>query len=153
MELALVGPFFFFMIMFILTIALDLYAQVLLDDSVRNAVRQVQNGAITSGGAFKTAVCNEFGFISNSCQNSLQYDVQGAATFAAITPATLNADGTLSSAANFSGIAATGNGAPVFVLAQVAFLVPFKFINIANGIVTQNGTPSLYSTNAVAMEF
>jgi hypothetical protein len=147
------------MIMFIFTIALDLFAQVVLDDAVRNAVRQVQIGAITSGTAFKTAVCSEFTYISGSCQNALQYDVQGASSFGSMSPATLNSNGILSASGgstpitNFSGVLPTASGAPVFILAQVAFLVPFKFINVANGVVAQNGTPSLYSAVAVAAEF
>jgi len=153
LELAMVGPAFFFMIMLILTISLDLFAQVLLDDSVRNAVREVQTGKVTNGGQFASAVCGEFGAVASTCMTALQYDVQGGTQFSSITPATLAASGTLSTAANFSGINPTATGAPVFILAQVAFLVPFEFVGTANGVLAENGTPALYSATATGAEF
>jgi len=141
------------MIMLIFTIALDMFAQVLLDDAVRNAVRQVQMGKITSGTAFVSAVCSEFGIAGNGCSTTLQYDVQGAAYFGAISPASLSASGTLSSSSNFAGITTTAAGAPVFIFAQVAYRVPFSFVGWANGVIAENGTPSLYAATSTGAEF
>ena len=152
-EFALLGSAFFMMIMLIFTIALDMFAQVLLDDAVRNAVRQVQMGKITSGSAFVADVCAEYSLATPGCTATLQYDVQGATAFAGITPATLSASGTLSTGANFSGVSASVQGAPMFILAQVAYVVPFEFINVANAVVTENGTPALYSAAAIGEEF
>ncbi|WP_297492555.1 TadE/TadG family type IV pilus assembly protein [Acidocella sp.] len=153
LEFAIIGSIFFLMIMFIFTVALDMLAQVVLDDAVRNAVRQVQIGQVADGPGFVAAVCGEFGLFSGNCKSTLQYDVQGAPDFAAITPATLSTAGTLSPGANFSGITVSGTGAPVYVLAQVAFLVPFKFVAEASGVLTENGTSALYSAVALGSEF
>lgn len=153
LELAIIGSIFFFMIMFVFTIALDMLAQAVLDDAVRNAVREVQVGQVTDGPGFVSAVCGEFSLFSGHCKSALQYDVQGAADFAAIAPGAFHADGTLTPAANFSGVAITTPGAPVYILAQVAFLVPFKFISLANGVLAENGTPALYSAVAIGSEF
>lgn len=171
LEFALIGSAFFLFIFIIFTIAIDQFWQMVLDDAVRNATRQVAIGKITatSTPSFVSAVCNEFGIAAPGCTNTLQYSVQGGTSFSAITPATLNANGTLSgtyvvtgtTTPSFSGVAATTpptvlptvtHATPQFLLVQVAYPLPFKIPLVPGGVATENGTPSLFSTVATAME-
>ena len=168
-EFAMIGSAFFLFIFGIFVVSIDQFWQMTLDDAVRNATRQVQIGKITQGppdGAtpthsFVTAVCNEFGVAAPYCVNSLQYSVQGGTSFSAITAATLSSNGTLSNTATFSGVTATippstsptlVEATPEFLLIQVAYPLPFKIPLVPGGVATENGTPSLISTVASAME-
>lgn len=171
LEFALIGSAFFLFIFIIFFVSIAQFWQMILDDAVRNAARQVEIGKITatSTPSFLTAVCNEFGIAAPNCTSTLQYSVQGGTSFSAITPATLNANGTLSGSA-----VVTGNGAPTFpgvtlttsptvlptvtyatpefLLVQVAYPLPFKMPLLGGGAATENGTSSLVSTVATAME-
>jgi len=160
-EFAMIGSAFFLFIFIIFCVSIDQFWQMTLDDAVRNATRQVQIGQITTGGQFVTVVCNEFGIAAPYCSNTLQYSVQGGTSFSAITAATLSSSGTLSNAATFSGVTATippstsptlVEATPEFLLVQVAYPLPFKMPLVPGGVATENGTPSLISTVATAME-
>ncbi len=160
-EFAMIGSAFFLFIFGIFVVSIDQFWQMTLDDAVRNATRQVQIGQITTGGQFVTAICNEFGIAAPYCSNTLQYSVQGGTSFSAITAATLSSSGTLSNAATFSGVTATipptvlptvTYATPEFLLVQVAYPLPFKMPLVPGGFATENGTPSLISTVATAME-
>jgi Flp pilus assembly protein TadG len=174
LEFALIGSAFFLFVFIVFVVSIDQFWQMVLDDAVRNATRQVAIGKITatSTPSFVTVVCNEFGIAAPYCASTLQYSVQGGTSFSAITPATLNADGTLSGGA--VGAVVTGNATPTFpgvtlttpptvlptvthatpqfLLVQVAYPLPFKIPLVPGGVATENGTPSLISTVATAME-
>lgn len=159
-EFAMIGTAFFFFIFGIFYFAVVQFWQLVLDDAVRSAARQVQIGNITTGPpdgvtpthSFVTYVCNEFGAAAPGCAANLQYSVQGGAYFSAITPVTLSAAGNLSTTAQWSGVTATSSGAPVYLLVQVAFPVPLKTPLLLKALGTENGTPSLYSSVATVME-
>lgn len=150
----MIGSAFFLFIFGIFVISLDMFLQMTLDDAVRNAARQVEIGSITSGGAFVTAVCNEFGAAAPNCANSLQYSVQGGPYFGigGITATNFSSSGNLSSPHLFTGTTATAPNAPSFLLVQVAYPLPFKILAVPGGVATENGTPSLYSTVSTVME-
>lgn len=173
LEFALIGSAFFLFVFIIFVVAIDQFWQMALDDAVRNATRQVAIGEITatSTPSFVTVVCNEFGIAAPNCTSTLQYSVQGGTSFSAITPATLNANGTLSggtgvivtgsATASFPGVNLTTpptvlptvtHATPQFLLVQVAYPLPFKIPLVPGGVATENGTPSLFSTVATAME-
>ena len=162
-EFALLGAAFFLFIFGIFVVSLDQFLQMTLDDSVRNAAREVEIGQITDGGDFLTAVCNEFGIAAPYCTSTLQYSVQTSGYFGGITPATLSAGGTLSPGNTFQVLNSTlpipptpssagVPGAAQFLLVQVAYPLPFKILAVPGGVATENGTPSLLSTVASAME-
>jgi Flp pilus assembly protein TadG len=173
-EFAMIGSAFFLFIFGIFVISIDQFWQMTLDDAVRNATRQVQIGAITatSTTSFVTAVCNEFGVAAPRCTTTLQYSVQGGESFfgtSGITPAVLGSNGTLSGSAVVTGSAAPGfpgvalttpmtvtptvqEAIPQFLLVQVAYPLPFKILALPGGVATENGTSSLYSVVAAAME-
>ena len=162
-EFAMIGAALFLFIFGIFAVSLDMYWQMTLDDAVRNATRQVQDGTITSGTAFATAVCNEFGLAAPNCTGILKYSVQSSTSFAGITPATLSSSGTLSPSATFTvtpstaakaanGTTAAVTGVPQFLLVQVAYLVPIQIFAVPAGVATENGTPALLSSVATVME-
>jgi Flp pilus assembly protein TadG len=153
-EFAIVGGAFFLFIFSIFVFSLDQFLQTTLDDAVRTAARQVQLGKITTGNAFVTTVCNEFGAVAPNCAGSLQYAVQSGAYFGTggIVAATFSASGNLSTPAAFTGVTATAAGAPAFLLVQVAYPLPFIVLAVPSGVATENGTSSLYSAVSTEME-
>jgi Flp pilus assembly protein TadG len=173
-EFAMIGAAFFLLIFGIFVVSIDQFWQMTLDDAVRAATRKIQVGQLTatSTPSFVTVVCDEFGVAAPYCASTLQYSVQGGTSFAGMSPATLNANGTLSgpyvvvgsAAPSFNGVvlttapaAATSTsaavvGVPQFLLVQVAYPLPFKVLAVPGGVATENGTPSLYSAAATVME-
>lgn len=164
-EFALIGVAFFGFIMLIFTIALDMFLQMTLDDATRNAARQVQvwgaNGTTTTGASFVSAVCKEFGIVAPHCTTALQYSVQVAPSFSQMSSVSLQSDGNLSTTGQYGTwvdgtftsnvIIPTTEGTPEFMLVQVAYPVPFRLFNAVNGVATENGTTSLYSSAAVVV--
>jgi Flp pilus assembly protein TadG len=142
-ELAVIAPVLFLFLLGILLMGVGQFWQLVLDDAVRNATRQVEIGNVGTGSAFVTSVCNEFGLTISGCASTLQYSVQGAATFSAITPATVNSAGALSNPATFNGIAVNNP-----LLVQVAFVVPVSLLLIPESLITMNGTQSIISAVA-----
>jgi len=153
-EFAMIGSAFFLFIFMIFVFSTDMFWQMVLDDAVRNATRQVQIGKITNGNDFLTAVCNEFGSAAPNCSGLLQYSVQGGAYFGTggITATSFSSTGNLALTQQFSGTTATSAGTPVFLLVQVAYPLPFKVLAVPSGVATENGTPSLYSAVSTVME-
>jgi Flp pilus assembly protein TadG len=162
LEFAIIGPVFFLFIFGIFMISIAQFWQMTLDDAVRNAVRGVADNTITTGPQFVAAVCGEFGAAAPNCNSTtVQYDVQTGTSFAAITPATFNAQGSLSSATEFnvansvplqSGTS-PAPATPEFLVAQVAYLLPIKIPLIPSGVMTENGTQGLYSSVATAKQY
>ncbi len=161
----MIGTVLFLFLFGIFVLGIYQFWQLTLDDAVRNASRQVQLGNVTTGSQFVASVCSEFGLASYKCgAATVQYSVQGAGTFAAMTPATLSSSGTLSPSNKFSNVVpskvnkVTTGGvssfvlSPNYLLVQVAYLAPFKIPLIPQGMATENGTPALYSAIAVVME-
>jgi hypothetical protein len=161
LEFAMIGLAFFTLIFGIFVVSLDQFLQMTLDDSVRNATRKVQIGAnavataqVITAAQFKAFVCGEFGIAAPNCSATLQFDVQQGPYFGGITPATISSSGNLSTQAGFpSPLNQSGatSAAPIFLLVQVVYPLPFKIMLLASGTATQNGTPSLVSTVATAM--
>jgi Flp pilus assembly protein TadG len=172
-EFAMIGTAFFLFVFALFVIGVDQYWQMTLDDAVRNAARQVQEGNIsaTSSTSFITEVCSEFGAAAPRCSTTLQYSIIGATTFGAMSPATLNANGTLtggqtvtgSASPSYGGVTLTQQPFPAvgsssaiagqeeFLLIQVAYPLPFKLLLLPGGTATENGTSSLYSVVALPM--
>lgn len=155
-EFALIGPVLFLFIFAVLLAGVVQFWQLVLDDSVRNAAREIAIGIASSSSGihgsadFVSAVCGEFGHAAPGCGSRLQYAVQGAQSFtgsAGITPATISAAGRLSLPATFSGIAVS---APFLV--QVVYPIPIGIPLLPPGLLTLNGTPSLISAAAMVAE-
>jgi hypothetical protein len=158
-EFAIIGSVFFLILCAIFTLSLDMYWQMTLDTATRAATRQMQIGKITTGAAFATAVCSEFGLVSgNNCSNSLQYSVQTGLFFGTASSGIIGSAGSLTSTgltgpANFpSAITMSAAGGAQLLLVQVAMPVPFVFMRGLSAVVAQNGTNYLYSAVATVME-
>jgi Flp pilus assembly protein TadG len=152
LEFALIASVLFLLLMAMFTFALDMFWQGVLDDAVRNAARQVEVDKVTTSSDFVTAVCNELGAVTTGCSTHLNYSVQQGTYLGAITPATLSSSGSLGTNTFPGTIVVSTANSPEFLLVQVAYPIPFKFFGLANGVATENGTPSLYTVVAVAMK-
>ncbi len=153
LEFAIVCPVFLVMLLGIICAGVTGLIQLALDDSVRDAARQVQmdTPASASSGGFLAAVCSEFSVVTSSCTTSLTYDVQAApqsSGFASLTPATLNAAGALPNSFFGSGAPFAAN---VDVLVQVAYPLPFS-IPLVGTFATLTGTNSVLATASVRVE-
>jgi hypothetical protein len=151
----MIGVAFFVFIFAILTVSIDQFWQMTLDDAVRNATRQVQIGNVTTGPQFVSSICKEFGLAAPYCSNNLQYSVVGGSAFSGasgISPAAFSASGTLSPGNQFNTPSLSATGSPQFLLVQVAYPLPFRALAVSGGVATENGTPSLLSSVATAME-
>ena len=150
LEFALVVPVFLLLLFAILGAGLDGFYQLALDDSVRDAARQMQiaGPASTSAASFVTAVCNEFATLAPGCSTNLTYDVQtnaAPASFASLIPVTVPASGNLSNA--FPGTLPANSN----VLVQVSYKLPFVLPFIGT-LITFTGTNSILSTTTIRME-
>lgn len=170
-EFALIGTAFFLFVFGIFMVAMVQYWQMTLDDATRNTARGVALGSINSYSSFVASICGEFALTAANCSNTLQFDVQVEPYFSSpsqsISPASLNANGNLSTALTASGAwnftsttlagAAVGSGQAAtagvenMLLVQVVYPLPI-FIPLLGGAFTENGTHSLYSAVATAME-
>ena len=155
-EFALIGPVLLLFLFSILLMGVVQFWQLTLDDSVRNAAREVALGAgststgIHSSSDFVTSVCNEFGVAAPNCSANLQYAVQGAATFTGaggITPATLSAAGVLTPGSTFAAITVSQP-----FLVQVAYALPISIPLVPLSLVTLNGSSAILSAVAAVAE-
>ncbi len=60
---------------------------------------QLQSGSSATSAAFKTSICNTFGWFQADCTSHLSVDVRTYSTFAAVTAPTVVQNGTFNSAA------------------------------------------------------
>ncbi|MEJ0062820.1 MAG: TadE/TadG family type IV pilus assembly protein [Alphaproteobacteria bacterium] len=95
-EFALISPIFFSVVCIFFEMSLILFTQSVLDDATRYAARFVKTRQVTTGTAFKTAVCAEIGAMI-PCAD-VQYYVQSGNTFSAMNATVqTNAQGNMTS--------------------------------------------------------
>lgn len=150
LEFAIVCPVFLLILFAIFAVGITGLIQLTLDDSVRDAARQLQiyTPASKDASGLVAQVCSEFGL---TCTKTLTYNVQAAtqtAGFVSITPAKLNASGALANAFFASGTALAPG---VDVLIQVAYPLPFSFPFIG-ALATMTGTNSVLASTTVRVE-
>jgi Flp pilus assembly protein TadG len=150
LEFAIVAPVFLLLLFAIFAAGLNGFYQLLLDDAVREAARQLQiaESASGSGPSFVTAVCKEFGILSSNCAAGLTYNVQTnapPATFASLVPLSMPGSGKFSNV--FPGQLPASNN----VLIQVAYPLPFSLPYIGSAL-TLTGTNSIMAVTTVRME-
>ena len=149
LEFALTAPVFFLMIGMVMENGLILFQQSILDNAVADASRMIRTGSLQMSGGdvttFSTQVCNDISALI-PCAN-LTYNVQSAATFAAIsTTVNSNGHGFLTGTSFTPG----GPGQDVFV--QVAWDRPYYIPWVGNA-VNPGGTTMMISTAAFTNEF
>jgi Flp pilus assembly protein TadG len=144
-EFALIGSVLFLFLFGIMLMGLVQFWQMVLDDSVRGAARQVQSFRVSTAPGFTSAVCGEFGLAAPNCANSLHFDVQQAPLFANITPDTVS---TLNNSAGFPVLLKPAHA----LLFQVVYQVPITLPLLPFGFVTGNGTNRLISATALMVQ-
>ena len=148
-EFAIVAPVFILLLVAILGVGIDGFYQLVLDDAVRNAARQVQilGQASFIGSGFATAVCNELGIAAANCSSNLTYTVQSnapPANFADLQPIAMPPGGQLPNV--FPAVTGNRN-----VLIQVAFPLPIN-VPFVSTAMTLNGTNAILATTTVHTE-
>ena len=89
-ELALVATPFFALLFGIIELALIFLVSSSLENATMQAARTIRTGQLQSGGAatsaaFKTAICNNFGWLQSDCSANLSVDVRTFSTFQSVT--------------------------------------------------------------------
>jgi Flp pilus assembly protein TadG len=88
-EMALVAMPFFMLLFGILELALIFLVSSSLENATAQAARTIrtgsfQNGATPTAAAFKTTICNDFGWLQSDCTSNLYVDVRTFANFTSI---------------------------------------------------------------------
>lgn len=89
-EMALVATPFFLLLFGIIELAMIFLVSSSLENATAEAARtirtgEMQNAGGASAGAFKTAICSEFGWLQSECSANLSVDVRTFTTFASVT--------------------------------------------------------------------
>ena len=103
-EMALIAAPFFMLLFGIIEIGMIFLISATLENGMDIAARTIRTGQLQSGGsatasAFKTSICNTFGWFQSDCTSHLSVDVRTYATFAAVTAPQVVQNGTFNSAA------------------------------------------------------
>ena len=89
-ELALVALPFFALLLGVIELSLIFLVSSSLENATALAARTIRTGQLQTGGsatasAFKTTICNNFGWLPSSCNGNLYVDVETFTTFASVT--------------------------------------------------------------------
>ena len=89
-EMALVATPFFMLMFGLLELGLIFMVSSSLENATAQAARTIRTGSLQSGGsstagAFKTAICNKFGWLQSDCTTNLSVDVRTYTSFASVT--------------------------------------------------------------------
>jgi len=103
-EMALIATPFFMLLFGIIEIGMIFLISATLENGMDIAARTIRTGQLQSGGsatasAFKTSICNTFGWFQSDCTSHLSVDVRTYSTFAAVTAPQVVQNGTFNSAA------------------------------------------------------
>lgn len=117
-DFALAGPVAILLACMIVDFGLTLFAQAALDNATRDASRLIMTGQVQLAGGsatpFTTQLCSDLGSLVPCA--SVQYTVQAAGSFSALTPVAANSSGTKLSSTSFNPGSAGQD-----VLVQVAY--------------------------------
>jgi Flp pilus assembly protein TadG len=145
LEFALTGPLFLLMVFAILEVGLDSFTQAQLDDSVRDAARQLQIGNVTTAAQVVTTVCIKLSVVVPNCAANVSVYAASGTTFAALPVATVKTSGGLTPATFTPGTASSD------MLLQVGFTRSFV-LPYFGGLVGGNFTNTLISSIAFQNE-
>ena len=103
-EMALVATPFFMLLFGIIEIGMIFLISASLENGMDIAARtirtgQFQTGSTTTAAAFKTSICNTFGWFQSDCTANLYVDVRTFSTFSAITAPQPVSNGSFNSSA------------------------------------------------------
>jgi Flp pilus assembly protein TadG len=86
-EFALLGSTFLLLVSMIFELSLMLFTQSALNEAVRDGARLIRIGQASTSSIFVAQVCARAGALVPSCTTSLQYTVQAASSFSALSTA------------------------------------------------------------------
>ncbi len=113
-EFALIAFPLIFLIFSCLELAMVVLLSVTLDNATDLAARQIRTGILTqansTAASFRTQICKNMGWLSGSCNTSLQVDVQTYNSFAQVPTTDLIVAGKFDTA-NFAYV--IGNGSKI----------------------------------------
>ena len=111
-EFALIAGPLIFLICACIELALIILLSVTLDNATDLASRDIRTGITTqansSVASFKTAICNNMGWLSGSCMSNLYVDVQTYSSFAGVPTTDLVKNGQFDTA-NFAYVIGSGS--------------------------------------------
>ena len=89
-EMALVATPFLMLLFGIVEIGMILLISASIENGMDLAARTIRTGQLQTGGsataaAFKTSICNTFGWMQSDCTANLSVDVRTYSTFASVT--------------------------------------------------------------------
>jgi Flp pilus assembly protein TadG len=101
-EMALIASPFLMLLFGIFEIAMIFLISVSLENGMDLAARTIRTGQLQTGGsatasAFKTTICNNFGWFQADCNNNLYVDVRTYSTFSSVTAPQLVQNGVFKS--------------------------------------------------------
>ena len=148
-EMALVAMPFFMLLFGIIELALIFLVSSSLENATAQAARTIRTGAFQNGGAatssaFKTSICNAFGWMQADCTSNLFVDVRTFATFASITAPQPIQNGAFNAAALACNPGAPGDIVVVRAYYQWPLIAPL----MSQALQQLNGGKTLITSTA-----
>ena len=148
-ELALVATPFFALLFGIIELALIFLVSSSLENATMQAARTIRTGQLQSGGAatsaaFKTAICNNFGWLQSDCSANLSVDVRTFATFQSVTAPQPVSGGVF----NPAGLTFTPGGPTDIVVVRAYYQWPLIAPLMSQALQQLNGGKVLITSTA-----
>ena len=150
-EMALVATPFLMLLFGILEIGMIFLISAELENAMSLAARTVRTGQFQSGttptaAAFKTAVCNNFGWgLASDCTTRLNIDVRTYSSFSAVTTPSLVSNGTF----NTSQVTFTPGAANDIVVVRAYYQWPLIAPFFDQALQQLNGGVTLITSTTV----
>lgn len=148
-EMALVATPFFLLLFGIIELALIFLVSSSLENATAQAARTIRTGELQGGSsptssAFKTAICNNFGWLQSDCNSNLQVDVRTFTTFASVTAPQPVSGGTF----NASALTFTPGGPSEIVVVRAYYQWPLIVPMMTQALQTLSGGKVLITSTA-----
>ena len=148
-EMGLVALPFFALLFGIVELGLIFLVSSSLENATAQAARTIrtgefQGGGTTTAGAFKTAICNNFGWLQSDCAANLAVDVRTFATFSSVTAPQPVSNKVFNQAA----LTFTPGGPGDIVVVRVYYQWPLIAPLMSQALETVNGGRNLITTTA-----
>ena len=148
-EMAMVATPFFALLFGIIELGLIFLVSSSLENATAQAARTIrtgefQTGGTTTAGAFKTAICNNFGWLQSDCATNLSVDVRTFTTFSSVTAPQPVSNKTFNQAALTFNPGGPGDIVVVRAYYQWPLIAPL----MSQSLETLNGGTNLITTTA-----
>ncbi len=148
-EMALIAAPFLMLLFGIVELSMIFLISTTLENAMDNAARTIRTGQLQSGSsntasAFKTTICNNFGWMQSDCASKLNVDVRTYSTFASVTPPQVVQNG----AFNTSALSFNAGGPGDIVVVRAYYTWPLIAPGIDQALQQLNGGSTLIVTTA-----